>query len=390
MPCSGPRGPLSRRSRSSASAISTASGLVSMTLARTGPFRSMSLIRSRYLAVKTREYKLPDRSCSARSATETSSYSKGRTSGAASAHSETPRATVAAAAPRNRSRRERWGSWATDRLRKVRADAAHCRPESGFVQRRTRVVLRPALVAGRHFLPARQSRTPSTVPQLFGLQFESLILRPDGPRFTRFVRVRLVAQVKAHLQRSLLGDIERVPQSAGRGPTGFLRGEIGIDLPVRLLDQVHRQPLLLGGNAVAQQAVPWANRFRLLARRRFAVLEVLVQAQVGRDQRLAGVLDDVLLVVGLGILPHKRFPVPVGDQVVDRNELVDLLGHEQRFLGLLGRGTGVEEEPEHLQHAEADASVHGRFEPVLTHQLVVGHQTDGQPLVVDPVQHSAQ
>ena len=47
MPCSGPRGPLARRSSSSRSAISSASGLVSMTERSSGPCPSSASMRSR-------------------------------------------------------------------------------------------------------------------------------------------------------------------------------------------------------------------------------------------------------------------------------------------------------------------------------------------------------
>jgi hypothetical protein len=46
-PCSGPRGPLARRSASSASAMDSASGFVSITLRNVGPLRSSRSMRSR-------------------------------------------------------------------------------------------------------------------------------------------------------------------------------------------------------------------------------------------------------------------------------------------------------------------------------------------------------
>ena len=45
MPCSGPRGPFSWRSLSSASAMASASGLISMTELIAGPRLSISLMR---------------------------------------------------------------------------------------------------------------------------------------------------------------------------------------------------------------------------------------------------------------------------------------------------------------------------------------------------------
>ena len=47
MPWSGPRGPLALRSASSAAAISSASGFVSITLRSSGPVRSSAAIRAR-------------------------------------------------------------------------------------------------------------------------------------------------------------------------------------------------------------------------------------------------------------------------------------------------------------------------------------------------------
>src|SRR5687767_6730523 len=60
MPCSGPRGPRSLRSRSSAAAISSASGLSSMTDFSVGPFLSMSLMRSVYFSTSDRAEYFPD------------------------------------------------------------------------------------------------------------------------------------------------------------------------------------------------------------------------------------------------------------------------------------------------------------------------------------------
>src|SRR3954463_16080448 len=59
IPWSGPRSPFSFRSLSSASAISSASGLISRMARRVGPLRSISSIRERYASVSCREVKRP-------------------------------------------------------------------------------------------------------------------------------------------------------------------------------------------------------------------------------------------------------------------------------------------------------------------------------------------
>ena len=80
MPCSGPRGPFSLRSLSSASAIASASGLVSITLLMLGPFLSTASIRARYSSVIERAVYLPDFMPSCNSAIVISSSSNGFTS----------------------------------------------------------------------------------------------------------------------------------------------------------------------------------------------------------------------------------------------------------------------------------------------------------------------
>src|SRR6185503_11508005 len=60
MPCKGPRGPLSLRSRSRATAIRSASGFISMTEYSPGPFLSTSLMRSEYFSTSSRDVYLPD------------------------------------------------------------------------------------------------------------------------------------------------------------------------------------------------------------------------------------------------------------------------------------------------------------------------------------------
>jgi hypothetical protein len=79
MPCNGPRGPLAFRSLSSASAMSSASGLVSITLLRAGPFRSMASMRARYFSARERALCFPDFIPSCRSAMVISSSSNGST-----------------------------------------------------------------------------------------------------------------------------------------------------------------------------------------------------------------------------------------------------------------------------------------------------------------------
>src|SRR5215469_8969160 len=54
IPCSGPRGPLAFRSASSASAIASASGLVSITARSIGPFVFTASIRARYASASAR------------------------------------------------------------------------------------------------------------------------------------------------------------------------------------------------------------------------------------------------------------------------------------------------------------------------------------------------
>ncbi len=61
IPCSGPRGPFALRSASSASAIASASGFVSITERSAGPLRSSASIRSRYACVSRRAVSFPDR-----------------------------------------------------------------------------------------------------------------------------------------------------------------------------------------------------------------------------------------------------------------------------------------------------------------------------------------
>src|SRR6266851_4106814 len=80
MPCNGPRGPLALRSRSSESAIATASGLSSRTLLMAGPCLSISSMRAVYLSTSERAVNLPDFIPSCRSAIVISSSSKDLTS----------------------------------------------------------------------------------------------------------------------------------------------------------------------------------------------------------------------------------------------------------------------------------------------------------------------
>src|SRR5262245_21442220 len=60
MPCNCPRGPFDLRSASSCSAIERASGLVSRTARRAGPFLLIDSIRSRYIWVIDRDVYCPD------------------------------------------------------------------------------------------------------------------------------------------------------------------------------------------------------------------------------------------------------------------------------------------------------------------------------------------
>ena len=82
IPCSGPRGPFSFRSLSSASAISSASGLVSITLFTCGPLLSTAAMRAIYLSAIDRALYFPDFIPSCSSPTVTSSNSKAGTSAA--------------------------------------------------------------------------------------------------------------------------------------------------------------------------------------------------------------------------------------------------------------------------------------------------------------------
>jgi hypothetical protein len=75
----GPRGPFSRISLSSASAMASASGLSSMIELIAGPRLSISWIRSRYFSVTERAVYLPDFIPACRSVTVASSSSKGFT-----------------------------------------------------------------------------------------------------------------------------------------------------------------------------------------------------------------------------------------------------------------------------------------------------------------------
>src|SRR5580704_7236462 len=80
IPCSGPRGPFSLRSLSSASAIASASGLVSITLLMVGPFLSIASIRARYSSAIERTVYFADFMPSCNSAMVISSSSNGFTS----------------------------------------------------------------------------------------------------------------------------------------------------------------------------------------------------------------------------------------------------------------------------------------------------------------------
>src|ERR1700682_2612241 len=77
MPCSGPRTRPSRRSLSSRSAISTQSGLISMTERRFGPTLSMAAIRSRCISARRRTLSSPLSRRRDRSASELSASSGG-------------------------------------------------------------------------------------------------------------------------------------------------------------------------------------------------------------------------------------------------------------------------------------------------------------------------
>jgi hypothetical protein len=75
-PCNGPRTRPARRSASSASAIASASGFVSMTCRSVGPFRSSSSMRARYCPVIAYDVQRPDAKPACRSAMVASSSSK--------------------------------------------------------------------------------------------------------------------------------------------------------------------------------------------------------------------------------------------------------------------------------------------------------------------------
>ncbi len=104
MPCSGPRGPLFFRSRSSASAIASASGFISMIAFTAGPCLSTSSMRAEYFSTSDRDVNLPDFIPSCSSEIVISSNSKGFTScagfgmGSAATARPAPRAGYSAAA----------------------------------------------------------------------------------------------------------------------------------------------------------------------------------------------------------------------------------------------------------------------------------------------------
>src|SRR5262245_53079414 len=93
---------------------------------------------------------------------------------------------------------------------------------------------------------------------------------------------------------------------------------------------------------LSQLAISAADFLGLFGGWRCLALQVLVQAEIGGDQGLAGVLDDVLSIVRLRMFPDEGLAVSVGDQVMNGNELVVLLGRQKRRLGLLDRSAGVE------------------------------------------------
>src|ERR1700722_16523722 len=76
IPCRGPRGPLALRSLSSASAIASASGFVSITLRISGPCASIASMRARYFSAIDRAVCFPDFMPSCSSAIVPSSNSK--------------------------------------------------------------------------------------------------------------------------------------------------------------------------------------------------------------------------------------------------------------------------------------------------------------------------
>ena len=77
MPCMGPRTWFAFRSWSSASAMASASGLISITLLIAGPCLSISSIRARYFSVIERAVNFPEAIPACRSAMVISSKSKG-------------------------------------------------------------------------------------------------------------------------------------------------------------------------------------------------------------------------------------------------------------------------------------------------------------------------
>ncbi len=96
MPCSGPRGPFSCRSLSSASAIASASGFSSMMALIAGPRLSISSMRSRYFSAIDRAVYRPDFIPACNSATVVSSSSNGFTAaGVCEGSAEDPASAVA-------------------------------------------------------------------------------------------------------------------------------------------------------------------------------------------------------------------------------------------------------------------------------------------------------
>ena len=84
IPCSGPRGPFSFRSLSKASAISSASGFISITLLTLGPLLSIAAIRARYFSAIECAVYFPDFIPSCNSPIVISSNSNAGTSAATS------------------------------------------------------------------------------------------------------------------------------------------------------------------------------------------------------------------------------------------------------------------------------------------------------------------
>ena len=201
----------------------------------------------------------------------------------------------------------------------------------------------------------------------------SRVLRTPDAGFLRIVRVRFLPQVEADAHLPPFGEIQRMPQRAGRGLAAVERpGQHHVHRLVRFSDDVLGQLASLGGDPFREHGVAPADSSGLLGGRRILAIQVLMQPEVRADERPARALDDVLTIVGVRVLPHERLTMAVGDQVMARLEHVVLLGEEEGLLGFLDAGAGVQEQPKHLTLVQPDAAVFCAVSRVLGFEFVVG------------------